>query len=82
MTSPTQSEILATKGYLTVERVATLMGVTRQRVYSMIDAGRIPALTVVQRKYIRREDLVAHVGKEAALVLGIVESTKARKGAA
>jgi len=81
MTSPTQSEILATKGYLTVERVATLMGVTRQRVYAMIDSGRIPALTVVQRKYIRREDLVAHVGEEAAAVLGIV-APKARKGAA
>jgi hypothetical protein len=66
-----QAEMMATKGYLSLNAVAAALGLRRQAVWKWADAGKVEHIRVAGHIYLEEKSLVAHVGSEACALLRV-----------
>ena len=72
----TQVTTMESKGYVTHDRAAEMLKLSRKAVADLCEAGKLRFLALGRRRYIERASMAEHVGPEAALVLGIAETRK------
>ena len=60
-----QENLMMAKGYLPIDQVAVVLGVSRQTVWRWATEGKVKSMRVVKHVYIEKESLIAHVGEVA-----------------
>jgi excisionase family DNA binding protein len=66
-----QAVIMEAQGYHTFARAARLLGISRQTLYTWIEAGKLKPTQVGDRRYIARAEMERHLGPEGAKALGL-----------
>ena len=69
--SDKQADLMASKGYLPLRRVADALGLGPQTVALWVESGKVQAIRVAGRVYLREKSVIAHVGEEASRLLQI-----------
>lgn len=71
----TQKQILVENGYITANDAARVLGISRPRMYQMLESKAIEGIEIGvgdhKRQYVRKQDLIDKLGPDAARVLGL-----------
>jgi len=67
----TQAELMAAKGYLSLNAAADRLGVQRQTVWRWAEEGKVKHVRVVRQVYVEEKSLILHVGSEASALLRV-----------
>jgi len=75
MTSPSQTEIMASKGYMLAAKAAKRIGYAPSSMYKLIGAGQVRELRIGRFRYVLISSLVSYLGEEAAAILGLTSGS-------
>lgn len=70
----TQKEMMAAKGYLTINEAAAMCGLSPDGMYKIVAKLKGKSVKLGKFRYVLRQALVEHFGEEAAAALGLLET--------
>lgn len=74
-----QEQLMRARGYMTYQDVSDAVGVTTVAVGRWVTEGALKAVVLGNRRYLKRQDVVEYLGREAAEALGLVAGADPEK---
>jgi len=68
-----QQEMMAARGYLTINEAARRCGLSPDGTYKLVVSGKVKSVKVGKFRYVLKSSLAEHFGPEAAEIMGLAD---------